>query len=91
LIDINSEQFYDAGAMTFGYTDLGKQRGHTGDSPMAQAIYDVNLEHDALSDSAIQAIFKQLRKHPVIEKILNPVVTPEDFKSAFKCVPEKTA
>jgi hypothetical protein len=30
-----------------------------------------------------------LRKHPAIEKILTPVVTPDDFKSAFKCVPEK--
>jgi hypothetical protein len=58
---------------------------------MAQAIYDGNLEHAALSDSAIQAIVKQLRKHPAIEKILKPVVTPEDFKSAFKCVAEKTS
>jgi hypothetical protein len=58
---------------------------------MAQAIYDGNLEHAALSDNAIQAIVKQLRKHPAIEKILNPVVTPEDFKSVFKGVPEKTA
>jgi hypothetical protein len=58
---------------------------------MAQDIYEVNLEHAALSDSAIQAIVEQLRKHPSIDKILKPVVTPEDFKSAFKCVPEKIA
>jgi hypothetical protein len=43
-----------------------------------------------LSDSAIQAIVEQLRKHPAIDNILKPVVTPEDFKSAFKCIPENT-
>jgi hypothetical protein len=58
---------------------------------MAQDIYEGELEHAALSDSAIHAIVEQLRKHPSIDKILKPVVTPEDFKSAFKCVPEKTA
>jgi hypothetical protein len=91
LIDINVEQFYHAGATPFGYTDLGKELGHTVYSPRAQAIYNVNFEHAALRDSSIQAIVKQLCKYPAIEKILNPVVTPEDFKSAFKCVPEKTA
>jgi hypothetical protein len=40
---------------------------------------------------ANRAIVEQLCKHPSIDKILKPVVTPEDFKSAFKCVPEKTA
>jgi hypothetical protein len=44
-----------------------------------------------LSDEAIYAIVVQLRKHPAIDKILKPVVSPEDFKSAFKCVPEKIA
>jgi hypothetical protein len=44
-----------------------------------------------LSDGAINAIVAQLRKHPAIGKILKPVVSPEDFKSDFKCVPEKTA
>jgi hypothetical protein len=58
---------------------------------MAQDIYDGTLEHDALSYGAINAIVAQLRKHPAIDKSLKPVVTPEDFKSAFKCVPEKTA
>jgi hypothetical protein len=58
---------------------------------MAQYIYDGTLEHDALSDGSIHAIVAQLRKHPAIDKILKPVVTPEYFKSAFKCVPEKTA
>jgi hypothetical protein len=58
---------------------------------MAQEIYDRTLEHDAFSDGAIYAIVAQLQKHPSIDKILNPVVMPEDFKSAFNCVPEKTA
>jgi hypothetical protein len=58
---------------------------------MAQEIYDGTLEHDALSDGAIYSIVAQLRKHPSIDNILKPVVTPENFKSAFNCVPEKTA
>jgi hypothetical protein len=62
-----------------------------GDSQMAQDSLEGKLKHAALSNSAIHAIVEQLRKHPVIYKILKPMVTPEDFKSAFKCVPEKTA
>jgi hypothetical protein len=91
LIKINVEQFSHAGATPFGYTELGKDLGHTGDSQMAEEIYDGTLEHDALSDGAIYAIVAHLRKHPSIDKILKPVVTPEDFKSAFNCVPDKTA
>jgi hypothetical protein len=33
----------------------------------------------------------QLKKRPLLVKIIKPVMTPEDFKSAFKCVPEKNA
>jgi hypothetical protein len=91
LIKRNVEKKSHAGATPCGYIDLGKDMGHTGDSQMAQDIYDGTLQHDALSDEAIYAIFVQLRKHPAIDKILKPVVSPEDFKSAFKCVPEKTA
>jgi hypothetical protein len=91
LIEQNVEQFSHAGATPLGYTDLGKELGHTGDSQMAQSIFEGTLEHAALSDSAIHAIFEQLRKHPAINNILKPVVRPEDLKSAFKCVPEKTA
>jgi hypothetical protein len=54
LIARHVEQFYHAGDTAFGYTDMGKELGHTGDSPMAQAMYDGNLEHDALSDREIQ-------------------------------------
>jgi hypothetical protein len=56
---------------------------------MAQSLFEGTLKHTALSYIAIQAIFEQLRKHPAMDNILKPVVTPEDFKSAFKCVPEK--
>jgi hypothetical protein len=91
LIKGNVEQFSHAGATPFGYTELGKDLGHTGDSQMAQEIYYGTLEHDALSDGARYEIVAQLRKHPAIDKILKPVLSPEDFKSAFKCVPETTA
>jgi hypothetical protein len=91
LIQRNAEQFSHAGATPFGYIELGKDLGHAGDSHMAQDIYDGTLAHDDLSDGAIHAIVAQLRKHPDIDKILKPGVSPEDFKSAFKCVPEKTS
>jgi hypothetical protein len=87
----NVEQFSHAGATPFGYTELGKELGHTCDSQIAQDIFEGKLEHAALSDSVIHEIVEQLRKHPSIDKILKPVITTEDFKSAFKCVPEKTA
>jgi hypothetical protein len=58
---------------------------------MAQDIFEGKLEHAALSDRAIHAIVEQLSKHSAIDKILKHVVTPEDFKSAFKCIPEKKA
>jgi hypothetical protein len=32
-----------------------------------------------------------LRQHPTIQQISRPIVTVEDFKSALKYVPEKTA
>jgi hypothetical protein len=39
----------------------------------------------------LHAIVKQLRRHPVIQKISKPVITVDDFRSAVKCVPGKTA
>jgi hypothetical protein len=84
LIKRNVEQFSHAGATPFGYTALGKDLDHTGDSHIAEEIYDGRLEHDALSDGEINAIVAQLRKHPAVNKIIKPVVTPEDLKSAFK-------
>jgi hypothetical protein len=87
----NVEQLSHAGAMPFGYTPLGKELGHTGDSSMADDVYNGTLNHEALDDEAINVIVTQLRKHPAIHKIFSPIVIEEDFKSAFKCVPEKTA
>jgi hypothetical protein len=91
LIERNMEQFSHADKTPFEYTALGKELGHTGDSPMADYIYEGVLEYEALSDPTIQAIVDQLKKHPLLENITKPVVTAEDFKYAFKCVPDKTA
>jgi hypothetical protein len=85
------EQFSHAGATPFGYMPLGEELDHTGESPMAADIYNGTLDHEALDDKAINAIVIQLRKHPEIQKILSPIVTEEDFKNSFKCVPQKTA
>jgi hypothetical protein len=90
LNERNVKQFSRAGKTPFGYTALGKELGHTGDSPMADDIYDGVLEHEALSDPAIRAIVDQLKKHLLLEKIIKTIVTAEDFKLAFKCVPYKT-
>jgi hypothetical protein len=90
-IERNVEQFSNDGATPFGYAGMGKELGHTVDSQMAQSIFEGTLEHAALSDSAIHAVVEELRKHPAIDNILKLVVTPENFKSAFKCMPKKTA
>jgi hypothetical protein len=90
-IERNVEQFSHAGATPLGYTDLGREVGQTGDTPMAEAILDGTFEHESLKDYALAAILKQLRKHPNVQEIIQPIVTKADFKSAFKCVPEKTA
>jgi hypothetical protein len=91
LIQRNVEQFSLALETPFGYSPLAKELVHTGYSEMADAIHAGTLEHEALSDAAINAVVKQLRKHPAIDKVLKPAVTKNDFKSAFNCVREKTA
>jgi hypothetical protein len=58
---------------------------------MAKAILEGTFENDSLSDDALSAIVKQLLKHPTVRQIIQLIVTEEDFNSAFKCVPEKTA
>jgi hypothetical protein len=75
LIDRNVKQFSHAGNTPFGYTALGDELGHTGDTLMADAIYNGTLEHIYLTDHAIRAIVKQLRKHPLLTKMISPVVT----------------
>jgi hypothetical protein len=91
LIERNVEQFSHAGATPLGYTELGQELGYTDDNPMSEAILDGTLEHDTLSDDALAAIVKQLWKHPKVRQIIQPIVTEAHFKSALKCVPEKTA
>jgi hypothetical protein len=54
------EKFSHAGATPFGYTPLGKELGHTGDSRMADNIYNGTLDHEALDDEDINAIVNQL-------------------------------
>jgi hypothetical protein len=85
------EQFSYAGKTPFRYTELGDALGHTGDSPLAEDILEGKSDHPLLTNEAMHAIIKQLRRHPVIQKIVKPVITVEDFRSAVKCVPEKTA
>jgi hypothetical protein len=91
LINRNIEQFSHAGDTPFGYTTRGQELGHTGDTPMADAIYNSTLEHRSLTEYAIKVIAKQLRKDPLLTKMIDPVVTIEDFVSCFGCVAEKTS
>jgi hypothetical protein len=90
LINLNIEQFSHSGDTPFGYSTLGEELGHRGDTPMADDIYNSTLEHRSLTDHAIKEIVKQLRKHPLLTKMISPVVTTEDFISCFRCVNEKT-
>jgi hypothetical protein len=66
LIERNVEQFSHAGATPLGYTELGRELGHTGDTPMTEAFLEGTFEHDSLSDAALAAIMKQLWKHPTL-------------------------
>jgi hypothetical protein len=45
LIARNVDQFSHAGATPFGFTDLGKELGHTGNIAMVEEILDGTLEH----------------------------------------------
>jgi hypothetical protein len=58
---------------------------------MANAILDCTLVHQSLTDEALAVILQQLPKDPNVQEIIEPINTEADFKSAFKCVPEKTA
>jgi hypothetical protein len=90
LIAINVVQFSYAGCTPFGYMPLGKDLGHTVDLPTVYVIYNVTLDREALNDEAINTIDIQLIKHPAIQQTMLPIVKEQDFKSALKCVPEKT-
>jgi hypothetical protein len=58
---------------------------------MAKEILEGTLQHECLSNEAIRAIINHLRELPMVQQIWKPTVTPEDFTSCFKGVPEKTA
>jgi hypothetical protein len=90
LIEWNVDQFSYAGRTPLGYTELGRELGHKGDTPMAEATLDGTFEHDSLSDDVLAAIVKKLRKHPTVRDIILTIITEAEFKSAFKCVPEET-
>jgi hypothetical protein len=91
LMERSIEQFSHAGKTPFGYSDLGAELGHTGDSQMANDILEGTLQYACLSNEAIRAIVNQLRDHSMVQQIWKPIVTPEYFTSCFKCVLEKTA
>jgi hypothetical protein len=91
LVERNGEQFSHAGTTHLGYTEHRHELDHTDDTPMTEDILDVTFKHVALSDNALLAIVKQLRKHPTLRQIIQPIIPEADFKSAFKYVPEKTA
>jgi hypothetical protein len=80
LIERSVEQFSYAGATPLGYTDLDRELGHMGDTPMADAILDGTFEHQSLIDKALAAILQQLRKHPNVQEIIQPIITEADFK-----------
>jgi hypothetical protein len=90
LIERNVKQVSHAGATPLGYIELCGELGHTGDTPMAEAILDGNFEHESLTEKALAATLQQLRRHPNVQGIIQPIITEADFKSAFKCVPKKT-
>jgi hypothetical protein len=58
---------------------------------MAKEILECTFEHEEISDSTLVVIVKEMWHHPAVRKLINPIVTEEDFKSAFKYVPEKMA
>jgi hypothetical protein len=64
---------------------------HTGDTTKASNVKSCKLVHRSLTDHDIKAIVKQLSKHPLLTKMIYPVVTTEDFISCFGCVAEKIA
>jgi hypothetical protein len=88
LIDRNVEQFRHAGTAPFGYTELGKELRHAGDSDMAENILNGTLDHKCMDNKETRAIVGQLKRHQTIQGIVSPIVTTADFQSFFKCVPE---
>jgi hypothetical protein len=42
---------------------------------MAEAILDGTFVHESLTDEALAAILQQLRKHPNVQEIIQPIIT----------------
>jgi hypothetical protein len=71
----------------------------TSNNSRTQVTYPLDIPHWAMSWDTqvthlwrmIKSIVKQLRKHPLLTKMIYPVVTTEDFISCFGCVAEKTS
>jgi hypothetical protein len=75
LINRNIKQLLHAGDTPFGYTPLVNELGQPGDTLMADNIYNGTLEHRSLTDHDIEVIVKQLCNHPLLTKMIYPVVT----------------
>jgi hypothetical protein len=54
-------------------------------------VYSGTIEHISLKDRVIKVIVTQLSNHPLLTKMINPVVTTEDFISFLGCVTEETS
>jgi hypothetical protein len=91
LMQRNIEHLSHAGKTPFRYSDLGAELGQIGVSQMANNVLEVTLQNECLSNEAIISIVNQQRENPMVQHIWKPIVTPEDFTSCFKFVPEKTA
>jgi hypothetical protein len=93
LIERNVEHFSPVGVTPLGYIELGQALRHTGtgDIPMAKAILECSFEHEELFDSTLATIVNHLHQHAAVWQIVNPIITEEEFKSAFTCIPEKKA
>jgi hypothetical protein len=42
---------------------------------MAEDILDGTFEHESLTDEALADILQQLRKHPNVQEIIQPIIT----------------
>jgi hypothetical protein len=68
LINHKIEQLSRAGDTPFGYSPLGDELVHTGDTIMADHIYNSMLKHISLTDHAIKAIVKQFAQASTLDE-----------------------
>jgi hypothetical protein len=60
------EQLSHAETTPFGYMELEKDLGHTGNSDWEENILNGTLEHKCMDNEAICAIVGQPKRHPTI-------------------------